>query len=474
MLLRNLFSMSAMRIISALLTLALVVAFSRVWGSTQLGQFALLVTVFLFFQLLPLLGLHLYLIGKVSAAPATAAHHFPNATLLALLVSLALALSLGLGGTALYADLPEIHNALWLVAASLIPTAPIAAIEAILLAQQRMDLVALRNIAENIGRTAISLLLVFSGSGLTAVFITFLCGRILVALSYLFSPAVAIPFNRAELSFRTLREYMHSIPTFLGIVIFGALIARLDILFMSKLGTPEDLGLYAAPYKLYELGLMVPQIITVVLYPRMCELHAKSPGEMLHLVAAGIRYPLLFACPILILLGFSSVPVLSLFGGQAPLGATALILLLPALAGAGINQLLATCMFVIGRPDLDLRTLAIGTVVTVIALFVCIPKFGSGGAAFVVLVMSVFIPAVRCLLLARLVPLAPIGRAIADVMLPSCLMMAIMLLTWPLQPVLAATLGIAAYMLTVRMAGLRPIESLRAIIAAPAVQKAEP
>lgn len=473
MLLRNFFSMSAMRGISSLLTLALVVAFSRVWGAEQLGQFVLLATLFLFFQLLPLLGLHLYLISKISASPETAMHHFSNATLLALLVSLVLALSLGFGGAALYADLPGIQNALWLVAASLIPTAPIAAIEAVLLAQQRMDLVARRNIAENIGRTAISLLLVFSGGGLTAVFITFLCGRILVALSYLRSPVVALPFTRAELSFHTLREYMHSIPTFFGIVIFGALIARLDILILSKLGTPEDLGLYAAPYKLYEVGLMVPQIITVVLYPRMCELHAKSPAEMLHLIAAGIRHPLLFACPILILIGFNSTLVLSLFGTRAQTGAITLMLLLPALVGAGINQLLATCMFVIGRPDLDLRTLTIGTFVTAIALFLCIPRFGSSGAAFVVLAMSVFIPAVRCLLLARIVPLAPIGKAIVDVMLPSFIMVATMLLAWPLRPIVAEILGVAAYILIVRMTGLNPIESLRRIITVPRAQKDE-
>ena len=58
MVLRNLFSMSIMRVASALLTLALVIVFSRLGGIQQLGQFSLLITLFLFFQLLPLAGLH--------------------------------------------------------------------------------------------------------------------------------------------------------------------------------------------------------------------------------------------------------------------------------------------------------------------------------------------------------------------------------------------------------------------------------
>jgi len=456
MVLRNLFSMSIMRVASALLTLALVIVFSRLGGIQQLGQFSLLITLFLFFQLLPLAGLHLYLIREISTKPDSARQHLPNALLLALCVSLLLAVGLGVGGALVYRELPEIHAALWWVALSLIPTAPIAVVEAALLAQQRMDAVALRNVLENIGRTAVAVGLVATGHDLTAVFIVFFVGRVLVASSYLRSAELPSLLDFTLLSAAILRSYLVNMPTFLGITLLSALSSRLDMLLMSKLATAEQLGLYAAVYKLFEMGLMVPQVITVVLLPRLGELRAKSVEAMTQGLVTYLRFPIVLGAPFLILMSVNSGLVLSMFGPQAAVGATALAVLLPALLGAGINQLLALAMLVMGRSDLDLRTLVIGTLMTVVLLVTAIPRWGAVGAASVALAMSLALPALRLGFLARQLSVGGILRQVGRAFVPAWTMVLVMLASGAftaLAPPVQAALGLVAYLATASALG---------------------
>ncbi|MGR8930429.1 MAG: oligosaccharide flippase family protein [Gammaproteobacteria bacterium] len=459
---RNLFSMSAMRIISAALTFSLVVAFSRIGGMTQLGQFSLLITLFLFFQLLPLMGLHLYLIRDISAKPEKLGHHLPNATLLALIVSVFLVFILGLGGAVIYADRPEIHTALWLVALSLIPTAPIAAIEAGLLGQQRMDLVAGRNIAENIVRTAIALGLLFHGYGLTAIFIVFLVGRVLTALSYMIVGDLPSVLAFREISAATLRDYLRRIPTFFGIALLGALSTRLDMLLMSKLSTPEQLGIYAAAFKLYEFGLMVPQIISVVVFPRLTAMYTHSTKAMSRLLSATMLYPILGAAPILIIVGINSDWIMNLFGKQAASAAPVLMLLLPALITTGSGQLLAITMLAMERSDLDLRTLVISTCATAALLIYVIPQWGAFGAASAMLAISVSTFALRYFLLRKLAPLSRVIKGFVKSLFPGLLMLTAICLAVPqMHSIAAMSIGLLLYLLGAKLLGFLSLTPIR-------------
>ncbi len=453
-LVRNLLSMSAMRITSALLTLSLVVYCARTWGVTQLGQLALLTTVFLFCQLLPLMGLHLYLIREVAARPETVDLHAPNAALFAALISPLLCVGIGFGGQWLYSDQPILQVPIWLIGLSLLPTAPIAVAEALLLARQRMDVIAHFNILENIARTAVSLILVFSGAGLSEIFTVFLIGRILIAWGYLHNGETPRLIRRKAISKAILRDYLQRLPVFFGIVVCAALVMRLDVLLLSRLSSPQELGLYASPFKLYELGLMVPQILMVVLFPHLSALFAKSSDCMMKMAASAIRYPLLVAWPLLLLLATFASDVLRPFGFEARQGAPALSLLLIALVGRGVDQLLAVCMLVANRADLDLRTLIVAAVLTTLLLILCIPLQGSAGAAAVVMSMSVISPLLRAYWMTSVLPMKVIWIAIRDTTLAALTMAGAMLLLWPLGRFLACTGGLLSYAIVLYFQGL--------------------
>jgi len=325
-----------------------------------------------------------------------------------------------------------------------------------------MDLVAGRNIAENIGRTLIGLGLLFYGYGLTPIFIVFLIGRILTALSYMLVGDLPSVWAFNEVSAATLRDYLRRIPTFFGIALLGALSTRLDMLLMSKLSTPEQLGLYAAAFKLYEFGLMVPQIISVVVFPRLTAMYTQSAKAMSKLLSAAMLYPILAATPILIVLGINSDWIMNLFGKQAETAAPVLMLLLPALITTGSAQLLAITMLVLDRSDLDLRTLVITTVCTAAALFYVIPHWGALGAAAAMLSISVFTFALRYFLLRKLAPLRRVVKGFVKSLFPGLLMLGTTCLAATQMPIFAAiVVGLLLYLLCAKLLGFLSLVPIR-------------
>lgn len=413
MLMRNLLSMGAMRVFSALLTLALIVSIGRLWGLVALGQFSLLLAWFMLFQLLPLLGLNLHLVRDVAAHPEHSALHASNATVFASCVSLVLCVVVGVAAEQLYGGQTDLHWPLWLVGLSLLPTAPILVSESLLLAQQRMPVIAKVNMAESLARTGLALLLVHSGGGLSAVFSVFLLCRVGAAVAYHRQACVAPRLQWSQVSLRTLRSYLHLVPRFLGIVVFATLLSRLDVLMLSLLATPQTLGIYAAPARLYELGQMVPQIVSVTLFARIAATYRQDPAKVPALVTAAVVLPLLLLLPPGILFAAHGAWFLSLFGADAHAGAPVLLLLLCALTLIGLNQLLGMCMLAMERQDLDFRSQALACTFAALLMWWWIPTAGAEGAAAAVLLTQFAMTALRWWMVRHVLPWAHLLPALA-------------------------------------------------------------
>lgn len=391
---RNFFSMSFMRIASAAMTLLMVISIARVWGLELLGGFSLLLATFLSFQLLPLLGLNLYLIREVAARPSCAHEHAATAAAVSSCVSLALFVAIGWGGGQLYPERPELENAFWITAACLLPTAMIVVAESILLARQLMPLVARVNIVESMVRTIATIVIVHIGGSISHVMLVFLLCRVGAMGTYLCHPEVPPLIAPRKVSCQMARRYVAVLPTFFGIAICSALAPRLDVLVLSKLARPIELGLYASPVRLFELAQMVPQILMVVALPRIVVLWKSRPDDVPWLAAGLVAGPLMVLAPGLILACAHSETLLAMFGSEATLGAPALMWLLPGVLFVGMGQILAACMLAADRSDLDLRALAVSCGLSLIGLLVAIPRWGATGAAavtFTVIVLSVLL-----------------------------------------------------------------------------------
>lgn len=442
---RNLASMGIMRIASAILSFVLVIYIARSWGAVSLGEFSLAFSYFFLLQQMPLLGLHIVLMRDIAANPEGANRHFSNASVLACGVSLILALMVGAGGQWFYpGGSGELHGALWLVAAAMIPTGFICAAESVLIGQQRMHILAAINVIENIVRTALSLIAIYFGYGMATIFTLLLASRILTAVGYFYWGGLRETFHPELFEVAVLKDYFRQVPTFFGIMLFAVGINRLDFILLSKLGTLQDVGLYYAPYKVYEIATMVPTLFMAVLFPSFAAKYKTSKEQFAAIFALSVRCILLLGAPCILLSAFYAREIMLLFGQQYQNVYPALQWLLLSLVAAALIQLFSIVMLVTDHQHLDFKTLGIACAGYAVLLAFTIPAWGYMGAAVSTFGATMLQIAVRCYFAARHLDVH-IGVAVLLQTAAAALLMAAVLYLFDGQPVLAAVAGVSAY-----------------------------
>jgi O-antigen/teichoic acid export membrane protein len=273
----------------------------------------------------------------------------------------------------------------------------------------------------------------------------FLAARCVAAFTYARQPVLRGLLRTRLVEREVLRGYLREVPTYLGIVVCASLVSRLDVLLLSRLSTPEQLGWYAAPSRLYELGLMVPQVIVAVLYPHLVALKAAGSQELPRVVGAAAVLPLLAGVPVLIAIAWHAGLVLQVFKIDAAPAAAALALLLAAMVVMGLNQLLATCMMVYDQQLLDLRALVTLCAVQGLALLAVVPRWGAAGAAAVVLGTLMLVTLLRARWVGRQLSLAPLWRGLLDIMWPALAMVSVLVLLRAAAVWLSLGLALALY-----------------------------
>lgn len=377
-LLKNFASAGVMRLVSAILSFLFVPYLGRQWGAEGLGTFSTVLALYLFLEQVPLLGLQLLLIKEVAARPEETGKLATNAMLLSLAVACLVALGLGAFGQTYD---PAMRPAIWLVGLSLVPTAPIAVIESVLIGKEKMGRIAGMNVIESLFRVGCWFTIVLLGFGLTSLFAAFLVGRVLLAASYFRWGQVRDFLGLSHASTETVGFLLLACPTFLGIRILSSSINRIDFILLSKLGSIEDVGLYSAPYKLYELCLLVPMLATVVLYPVLSRVLAQSRDQFASLARQIFRIYFVGGMPFAIAIAFHSTAIMHLVYKDEFVGGDDVLAMLSfAVVLAGLDQVCVMIFLAHGRQDLDLRVLAISSALYVALLTAMIPWWGYLGA----------------------------------------------------------------------------------------------
>jgi O-antigen/teichoic acid export membrane protein len=317
-----------------------------------------------------------------------------------------------------YRDAPALHAPLWLVAASLIPTAFTCVAESVLIGQQRMHAAAAWSVAESLLRTGGAFIVIMLGFGLTAVFAVFLAGRVLIVLGYYRFAGFRELLQSGRLERRELARYVRELPAFLGIMICAAVLSRMDIILLSQLGTLHDVGLYAAPYKLYEVALMTPSLLSVVFFPLFSSLFAGDRTRFETLLGLTLQVFLFLGTPFVIAAIYLAPEIMRVYGPDYVQASGALQLLIVGLVFVSVNQLLSTVMLVSHNQHLNFQSLALTCVVYTALLVATIPEWGFLGAAASTLGAAMLQPMIGAVLLRRQVsiwrlagPLIKVGSA---------------------------------------------------------------
>jgi len=144
----------------------------------------------------------------------------------------------------------------------------------------------------------------------------------------------------------------------------------------------ENVGMYSPPFKIYEIGLMVPSMLTIVLFPvfSRCYQSAREKFDALYLNV--FRFTLALGLPIIILLANSSGFLIEwIFGAEYREGSMVLELLSLAILFVALDQILTSVTFAGHREDLEFKVLLIACGVYLGLMFVTVSSLGYIGAA---------------------------------------------------------------------------------------------
>jgi O-antigen/teichoic acid export membrane protein len=360
---------------------------ARHLGAQEFGQLSLAFSLFYMFQVFAIAGLKVLVIRQVAKDRSQTSLYFVNACAIVTASSFASVVTL-------YASVHLMHYpsdttlVASLLSLGLFPTAISAVCEGIFQAWEKMHFIAWVNVPVNVAKIIGTFLLVTGRPGLYGVILILLGAFFTVALVEtwivlrrfpVWQASVDIPF-----SVKTLRSAM----TFLGIDGTLAIEGSVNVLFLSKLASVSDVGLYSAATQVMVPLFLVYQSIAQSIFPLMCRKLEHGLQSLKRIAVHALEVLLTLALPAIAGIFFLSDWILSLFyKNPAFLQATpALRIVAWTLVLQVFSNVLGQVLLATHREKTTLRIVMVNILVSASAGWLLMKFFGLRGAAMTLLI----------------------------------------------------------------------------------------
>jgi O-antigen/teichoic acid export membrane protein len=360
---------------------------ARHLGAPQFGQLSLAFSLFYMFQVLAVAGLKVLIIRQVAKDRTQTRMYFLNS---AAIVALSSLVSLA----ALLTFVSVLHYPLAtslivvLLSLGLFPTAISAVCEGIFQAWEQMRLIAYVNVPMNIAKILAAFLLFATGQGLYAVIVLLLASFFTVAAIETCIVLRRSTTQQAAINVRFALNTVRSAITFLGIDGTIAIESSLIVLFLSKLASVTDVGLFSAATQVMVPLALVYQSIAQSIFPIMCRRVEPGLQSLKRIAVQAVELLLILAVPAIVGIYFLGDWILSVFYKNPTFLQAA-----PALRIIAWTLLLQVFTFVLGqvllathRERMTLRIIVVCTAINLLVGWPLIKFFGLRGAALTLLV----------------------------------------------------------------------------------------
>ena len=173
-------------------------------------------------------------------------------------------------------------------------------------------------------------------------------------------------------------------------MIFSVLYFRLDIVMLQLMTEDEVVGFYSAAYKLFDVAVILPQSLMLVLFPTLVEeFHSDRSRFRNSYKKALVIYSLIGGSVALVLWGFSHAIINLIYGDEYLPSIGVLEILAWTILLFFVNYLLSNVLITSGREKVNSWNLVGATVLNIFLNFSWIPSYGAMGAAWATLFCEV-------------------------------------------------------------------------------------
>jgi O-antigen/teichoic acid export membrane protein len=378
---KNSFASFLTQISTPLTSFLLVFFIARRYGSGFLGEYSVSLSIYYIFQAVSSFGINLLITRDVAQDNAKANKYFFNGSFLAIIFSTAAAIIMCLSVN-LVTNIPLVKQSVYILSSSLFFFTLAIVYQSICRAFERLEYVAIPNIAANLLKLAIGIILLFKGYGLIALMIVILGSQIVNSILslYLALRFITNPLERFDFDFCI--KTIHSLPVFTFIIIISTIRINIDVLFLTNLIGVKEAGFYSAAYKLVNVFKLGIGCYIMALRPAIFKTFVSSFPTFKTLCTESIRYLVIIVLPIIaggivladriIILVYKDDFLPSMY---------ALFILIWILLFYSFNQVIANALIGGNYERKNLKANLIGLAVSIGLNLALIPRFGFIGAA---------------------------------------------------------------------------------------------
>ena len=313
---RNSIAMSSAWLIHRGTSFLLYILIARHLGVLIFGQFSLVYTFFLIFQVPAVFGLAEFIVREVAKNKSDFDKYLVNGHFIVLISSLA-SMGLWILLVHLLGYSSQVIGMSYLLGLALIPFAMCAMCEAIFKAFERMQFVVYAFTLADLIKIGLVWLLLSRGFGLLPVIGLLVIIQVIVLLIewcfiYRYFPKLSWDIN-----LRFCRQLAKVATIFLGIAVFAVIFMRLNVIILSKFRGEVEVGLYNAVFMLTNFFMFISISYADAIYPVFSRTYRTSLTRFKQYTERSIEFLISLALPMAV--GFFFLAdsiILFVYGGE--------------------------------------------------------------------------------------------------------------------------------------------------------------
>jgi O-antigen/teichoic acid export membrane protein len=256
------------------------------------------------------------------------------------------------------------------------------AVSAVLVGLERMEYMALANVALKAFSTVVTILVLILGYDVVAVAVVFIGSSVVGFLIQLFYLS-RLQFVRPSFGLSIARKMLKASLPYVFITVFSVLYMNLDAIFISLIVNEETLGWYSGADRLFGTMMFIPSVFITAAFPALARLNVESPEELKKLMRRSFDMLLLLGVPIgLGLIAVADNLVVFLYGQDFVNSGPVLAIMGLVLIFTYQNILLGRFMIAVDRQNVWTIVMAVATAATIVLDIFLIPLmhnvFGNG------------------------------------------------------------------------------------------------
>ena len=369
------------RLVSSLSGLVLVWLIGK-RGPADLGAFRTIFSFFLITELFPLLGLQIYLMREIALHSSQTRKYLLHSVAFALIVSVFVAgVLLVLSRWGGYSEI--VSKGLVVITGGMPATALYVCAVPILIGLEKGATIGLLQAVETLVRTLLGAAVVLAGGSILGAIASLVAVRWLMIFFYWKSirpPPLSGGWKFEAAFFCNL---LNQVPVFAGITVFAAVTRFAAPLMLPWMLNDAAAGYFGASYVFVDIALLLPTALIANLMPRLSVLARKSIGNLSRAAQEGIKLMALTMLPLAGLITLLAQHILPIVFRNPDVYTHATLLLRIGIWICflmSLDQVLSSTIVACGKQSLDLKSVAIGAIATLAALYGAISVYGASGA----------------------------------------------------------------------------------------------